>query len=182
MTIYRLDRNGKLFIARREGVALGAYQDGAHMSIGMGDNDSSLKPGDTITLKQAFERLDKRLPYFEEGLSKLFTKPPTQTQFNALLSCYYNAGKRIAPALVELHNQGASPENMQTAFNRREFATNARGVWMRGLAKRRALEGALYATGKYEADLDILTVWHGDPRNPNTKTEAYKVKPEDLPE
>lgn len=180
MKTYHLDRNGKLFLARREGVALGAYQDGVHMSVGMGDNDPSLKPGDTITLKQAFERLEKRLPYFEEKASELFTKEPTQTQFNALLSCYYNAGKRIAPALIELHNQGASPSNMRMAFSRREFCTNKAGIFMRGLKKRRDLEGALYETGKYEDNLNVLTVWHGDPRNPSTRTEQYTVTDKDL--
>ena len=56
--VYKLDRNGKLFIANREALVLGAYWDGKHMSIGMGSNDPTLKAGDTITISEAFERFE----------------------------------------------------------------------------------------------------------------------------
>src|SRR4051812_23601429 len=92
---YRLDRNGKLFIAHREGIALGAYQDGPHMSIGMGYNSPSIQVGDTITIQRAFELFASAIKVREERLSRTFHREPTQEQFNAFISCYYQSGNRF---------------------------------------------------------------------------------------
>src|SRR3982750_3643296 len=99
--VYRLDRNGKLFIAKREGIALGAYQDGRHMSIGMGSNDPNLSVGDTITIEEAMERFSRDITKRETDLSKRIEVKPTQEQFNAFFSAYYQAGTRIVPELIE---------------------------------------------------------------------------------
>lgn len=180
-SVYRLDRNGKLFIAHREAIVLGAYQDGPHMSIGMGDNDPTLKPGDTITVKQAFERFARAIAIREKELSRKFTREPSQEQFNALFSCFYQSGNHFVPFLIEMHNSGDDVRVVGAAFSRPEYCT-AGGRFMRGLQKRRQLEGKLYAFSEYEPDLDMVGLFHGDPRDPDTKQEQHKVSLEELPE
>lgn len=169
--IYHLDRNGKLFIAKREGIALGAYQDGRHMSIGMGSNDPNLAPGDSITIEEAFARFSNDISKRERDLSNRIHVGPTQEQFNAFFSVYYQAGTRIVPELIEMHNNHVPWEVVGEAFSDIKNCTNAHGVFMRGLKNRRVLEGKLYTYGKYEDDLNHLTIYHGNPRDPATKVE-----------
>jgi GH24 family phage-related lysozyme (muramidase) len=178
---YRLDRNGKLFVAHREAIALGAYQDGPHMSIGIGDNDPALKPGDRITVKQAFERFARAIGKRELELSQRIKREPTQEQFNALFSCYYQGGNRNVPGLVELHNAGADPKKVGAEFSALSRCTNKAGLFMAGLQSRRKLEGKLYAAGEYEKDLDLVSLYHGNPRDRATKVEQYRVTRLDLP-
>jgi GH24 family phage-related lysozyme (muramidase) len=180
-TCYRLDRNGKLFVAHREAICLGAYSDGVHMSIGMGDNDPTLKPGDRITVKQAFERFARAIATRELQLSQRIKREPTQEQFNALFSCFYQGGNRNVPGLVAMHNSGADPHKVGAEFSALSRCTNKAGLFMAGLQSRRKLEGHLYATGEYEKDLDLVSLYHGNPRDRATKVEQYRVTRLDLP-
>ncbi|HET9535490.1 MAG TPA: hypothetical protein VFP43_09125, partial [Mesorhizobium sp.] len=91
---YTLDKLGKLLIAKREAIVLIAYQDGEHRSIGMGSNDPSLRSGDTITVKQAFVRFAQDIARREQNLKNMFLREPSQDEFNALFSCYYQSGNR----------------------------------------------------------------------------------------
>src|SRR6478609_2581425 len=116
--IYRMDRNGKLFIAHREAIALGAYQDGPHMSIGMGYNNPSLQDGDTVTVKRAFELLNSAIAEREVKMSKKLKVPPTQEQFNALMSAYYQSGNRFVWDLVDMHNNHEDIKFIGSAFSR----------------------------------------------------------------
>lgn len=176
--IYRLDRNGKLFVARREGIALSAYQDGPYKSIGIGSNDPNLEDGAKITLAEAFERFARDIEGRERDLSKRFGREPTQEQFNALFSCYYQSGNKAVPTLIRMHNAGLPPAAIRDTFPLRKFCKNFKGEFMPGLYKRRVLEGTLYATGQYEDKLDVLTVWHGNPRDRATRVEEITVTDE----
>jgi GH24 family phage-related lysozyme (muramidase) len=179
---YRLDRNGKLFIAHREAIALGAYQDGPHMSIGMGYNSPTLKAGDTITIERAFELFASAIKTREEKLSKRFVIEPSQEQFNAMMSCYYQSGNRFVHDLIDMHNDGDDKRVIGAAFSRPDHCTSAGGKPMRGLQKRRELEGRLYATGQYEPDLDVVMIYYGNPRDQGTKVANHKITLEELPE
>src|SRR5690242_18099770 len=104
----RTSRNGILFIARREALVLTAYQDGPHMSIGFGDNDPSLKPGDTITVKEAFARLQRAIAARDVMLSRHIDKrgvTPTQQQYDACASLFYQAGTDNLDAVLNVWNE-----------------------------------------------------------------------------
>lgn len=178
---YRLDRNGKLFIAKREAIALGAYIDGPNYSIGMGYNSPVLKAGDTITIERAFELFSLAIRTREEKLSRYFVIEPSQEQFNAFMSCYYQSGNRFIHNLIDYHNEADDRRYVAAAFARPEHCTSAGGKYMEGLHKRRLLEGRLYATGEYEPDLDVVTIYYGSPRDPETKVTSHKITLEELP-
>ena len=180
--VYKLDRNGKLFIANREALVLGAYWDGKHMSIGMGSNDPTLKAGDTITISEAFERFEDDIIPREKQLSKRITREPTQEQYNALFSCFYQSGWRNVPELIDMHNGGIDPKIIGEAFSDFKRCTNQAGTFLRGLETRRKLEGHLYATGEYEEGLEVVDFFPGDPRDKATRRGTYTVTLEDLPE
>jgi GH24 family phage-related lysozyme (muramidase) len=180
--VYRLDRNGKLFIAHREAIALGAYLDGPHYSIGMGYNSPALKLGDTITIERAFQLFAEAIKVREEKLSRFFVIEPSQEQFNAFMSCYYQSGNRFIHDLIDLHNEGDDKRMIAAAFARPEHCTAKGGKYLEGLHKRRLLEGKLYATGEYEPDLDVVTIYYGNPRDPSTRVESHKITLQELPE
>lgn len=179
--VYRIDRKGKLFICNREGLVLTAYQDGPHMSIGIGSNDPTLRDGDTITVKEAFERFARDIADRERLLSQRITLEPTQEQFNALFSLFYQSGWRNILDLLVMHNHGAEPAVVGRAFANPKRCTNKAGAFLRGLEKRRQLEGKLYAIGEYEDDLETVPFYRGNPRDRATKQEEYTVTLEDLP-
>lgn len=179
---YHIDRNGKLFIANREALVLAAYQDGPHMSIGIGSNDPTLSPGDTITIKEAFERFARDIAPREKQLSRRLTREPMQEEFNALFSCFYQSGWRNVPGLIQLHNDNAPLLTIEAAFSAPGRCTNAAGKFLRGLQRRRQLEGRLYARGEYEEGLEEIDFFRGDPRDSATRAETYNVTLDDLPD
>jgi GH24 family phage-related lysozyme (muramidase) len=179
---YRLDRNGKLFIAHREAICLASYPDGPYYSIGMGYNSPALKDGDTITIQRAFELFAGAIKIREEKLSDFFVIEPSQEQFNAFMSCYYQSGSRFIHELIDMHNEHDDKRVIGSAFSRPEHCTSKGGTFLRGLQKRRILEGTLYAKGEYEPDLDVVTLYHGNPRDPMTKVENHKITLDELPE
>jgi len=135
-----------------------------------------------ITIKEAFQRFDRDISDREKLLSKRITREPTQEQFNALFSCFYQGGWRNVPALIDMHNVGADPAQIGRAFADYKRCTNKAGKFLRGLEKRRQAEGKLYATGEYEDDLETVPFYRGDPRDRATRQEEYTVTLEDLPE
>ena len=176
---YTLDQRGKLLIAKREAIVLTAYQDGEHRSIGMGSNDPSLRSGDKITVKQAFERFAIDIARREQNLKNMFLREPSQDEFNALFSCYYQSGNRCVPWLVTLHNAKAPPQIVGETFSIRSFCTSKAGVYMTGLEKRRKIEGRVYASGEYEKDLWTIPLYHENPVT-GAKSVPYEAVPEDL--
>lgn len=178
---WRADRNVKLFIAHREAIALAAYPDGPYCSIGMGYNSPALREGDTITVKRAFELLDEAIKTREVQLSRLIKVPPTQEQFNALLSCLYQSGTRFIHDLIDMHNAKENPRVIGSAFSRPEHCTDSQGRFLEGLHNRRQLEGQLYSLGRYEDDLATVTLYLGNPKNHDTKRKSYTITLEDLP-
>jgi GH24 family phage-related lysozyme (muramidase) len=167
-------RKGLLFIAAREALVLQAYQDGAHLSIGFGSNDPALKPGDRITVKEAFKRLKKDVEARAEIVTKALTVPVLQHEFDAIFSAYYQSGTDALTDIAAAVN-GGDKSAVAQAFLKHD--TNAKGEPMPGLLKRRARELNLFLTGEY-GDLDKIPYWKGDPKK--TPMGTYKVRAGDL--
>ncbi len=123
-----------------------AYPDpgtgGAPWTIGWGATGREIGPGTVWTQAQADARLERDLArYAAEVASAIRGAATTQPQFDALVSFHYNTGAIARATLVRKHlagdHAGASAEFAR--WNR------AGGRIMRGLARRRAAEAALYA-------------------------------------
>jgi lysozyme len=171
MTSWTASRDGLLFIARREGLVLVAYQDGPHMSIGFGSNDPLLTLQDTITPAEAFIRLKRDIAPREQYVASLLRMPIKQHQFDAMVSLHYQSGTRFVPAVAALVKANQFDVAAKT-FPLFDFG-------IPGIHKRRLLEQNMFQFGDY-GDLSTIPMWRGDPRK--TPQETYTVQPEDLVE
>jgi lysozyme len=169
-----LSLRGGLFIACREAMVLTAYQDGEHLSIGMGDNDPRLRPGDTITVPEALIRFRKAIGSRLTLVNRALKVPVLQHEFDALFSGYYQSGTDLLRDVAEAVNAKDRPA-IAAAYLKHD--TNAKGVRMDGLLKRRAREICLHLTGEYGA-LDRIPFWPGDPKK--TRMEFYEPQPGDF--
>lgn len=167
-------RKGLLFIAAREALVLSAYQDGEHMSIGFGSNDPKLKPGDTITVKEAFERLRRDVTPRAEQVNKRLMVRVLQHEFDALFSCYYQSGTDALEEIAAAVNVKDRPSIARAYLN---HDTNAKGIPLDGLLKRRARELCLHLTGEY-GDIGRIPFWRGDPKK--TPMSTYELQPGDI--
>lgn len=116
---------------------------GDRPTIGFGFTEG-VKMGDTMTLYDAKERLKKELVKYEQGVLEALTLPPTQPEFDALVSLCFNIGiagfKRSS--VVKAHNRG----DKQAAARAFSLWNKSGGKVYAGLTRRRAAEAALYLT------------------------------------
>ena len=132
---------GLAIIKGAEGLRLEAYPDpgtgGEPWTIGYG-HTGGVKPGDQISEEQAEELLKADLAVFEECIEQNCAQPPTQGQFDAMVSFAYNVGcKAFANStLLQLLNAG-DPDAASQQFAR---WSKAGGHVMPGLARRREAE------------------------------------------
>jgi GH24 family phage-related lysozyme (muramidase) len=174
-------RNGKLFRCCREAMALGAYQDGKHCSIGFGSNSPALRLGDVITPTEAFALLDRDTAVRDAEINRALKVQLLQHQYDAVGSFYYqNANKPDGQGrpgfrtLVKLINSG---DMDAAAAYFPECDRDSAGVSHSGLHDRRLLEQKLFLTGDY-GDLSKFPMYAGNPHE--TKRQTYYVKAEDL--
>jgi GH24 family phage-related lysozyme (muramidase) len=134
--------------ARRIGRGLvEAYPDpgtgGAPWTIGWGATGPGIGPGTVWPQARCDARLEQDLARHAREVSEaLGSAPTTQAQFDALVSFHYNTGAIRRAALTRKHIAG------DRAGAAAEFArwNRAGGRMLRGLARRRAAEAALYMT------------------------------------
>ncbi|WP_044012747.1 lysozyme [Hymenobacter sp. APR13] len=89
----KVDKVGRDFLIREEGVVLKAYKCAAGVwTIGAGSTGRHVKPGVKITMQQAEALLTHDLKRFEEAVATLVTVELTQNQTNALVSLAFNIG------------------------------------------------------------------------------------------
>ena len=93
----RIDKYGRDFIYKHEGVRLKAYLDVAGVAtIGAGftyyPGGKKVKIGDTITLNQCDAMFTTIVADYEDAVTKAVKVPINQNQFNALVSFSYNVG------------------------------------------------------------------------------------------
>jgi GH24 family phage-related lysozyme (muramidase) len=155
-----LSRKGELFIACREAIVLVAYQDGKHMSIGLGDNDPKLKAGHEITVEESFVRFRRAIATRVNDVSRRIKTRLLQHEFDAVFSCYYQSG---TDALADLAAAIHSGDKKAVGATFLKHDTNAEGDHMEGLLKRRAREFCLFMTGEY-GDLTQIPIFRGHPK------------------
>lgn len=181
-----VSRDLVLFTARREALVLTAYPDGPHLSAGFGHNDKSLKNGDRVTAKQAFQWLREDLRHWEGVVNKGLKVLVKQQQFDALVDLAYNTGNRYIHTVIEEINHQASltkeyGEQTDKDKDLHELwigcNRNLAGEVKPGLTMRRELEWVLYATGDYGPQTPI-PYWEGNPHT--TKRKEYTPTEEDL--
>ncbi|MGB3797297.1 MAG: lysozyme [Alteraurantiacibacter sp.] len=132
---------------RRDG-RFDAYPDpgtgGAPWTIGWGATGHGIGPGTVWSQDACDARLEADLVRYAEMVTVAIGDAPTsQRQFDALVSFHYNTGAIASATLTRKHNAG---DHDGAA---REFARwcYAGGRVMKGLARRRAAEAALYRKG-----------------------------------
>jgi lysozyme len=132
-----------------EGFKAEAYLCPANVwTIGYGTT-SGVKRGQTVTIKEAEDLLQKDLVKFENTVNSAVKVKLTQDQFDALVSFVYNVGPGNfrSSTLLSLLNQGdyASVPFQMARWNR------ANGRVLAGLTRRRKAEGDLFRTGRFTA-------------------------------
>lgn len=145
-------RPGLELIKRFEGCArlrpdgqVEAYPDpgtgGAPWTIGWGSTGPGIVRGTVWTMARCNDRLAADLDrYAAEVRLAIGSAPTTQGQFDALVSFHYNTGAIARATLTRLHNAG-DHAGAAREFGRWVFAAGTR---LKGLARRRAAEAALY--------------------------------------
>jgi len=94
----KIDKTGRDFIYKEEGVVLSAYLDQVGIpTIGVGftyypGTGKKIKMGEKITQKQCDEIFDQIIKLYEEGVNGAIKVVLTQNQFNALVSLCFNIG------------------------------------------------------------------------------------------
>lgn len=151
----KISPEGVALIKRFEGCAkkrsdgkVEAYPDpgtgGDPWTIGWGATGPGIGKGTVWTQDACDARLEADLErYASEVATALGHAPTSQSQFDALVSFHYNTGAIARATLTRKHKAG------DFAGAAREFDRwcHAGGRVMKGLARRRAAEAALYRSG-----------------------------------
>jgi lysozyme len=128
-----------------EGCELTAYKDAVGvLTIGYGHTSMAgppeVKVGMKITAAQAAEMLVRDLVKYEAAVSKSLAYPPTQNQFDAMVSLCYNIGpSAFARSSVLRYFNAGEYEPAAKAF---ALWNQAGGKVLKGLINRRAAEAA----------------------------------------
>ncbi|GAA4907193.1 lysozyme [Mucilaginibacter defluvii] len=146
----RIDKAGRDFIYKEEGVKLKAYLDVAGVpTIGVGftyyPHGGKVKLADIITLKQCNEYFTTIVQSFENAVSKAVKINLNQHQFNALVSFSFNVGIQAfkSSTLLEKINAQSTEQDIRAEFLKWK---RAGGKVVDGLLKRRMREANLYFT------------------------------------
>jgi lysozyme len=154
-------------IAQREACVLVAYPDdttgGNKCSLGFGSQTGNPKPGDTITIEDAFIRLKADIAARDIVIAKCLTRPVTQGEWDALASLYFQAGTEAMKAVAVIYNATPAAISTLAALEFAKWGYGANGLPTAGHAKRRIREMAMAALGDYGILLTFL-VFDGNPR------------------
>lgn len=138
-----LSKRGINLIKEFEGCKLTAYQDIVGVwTIGFGFT-KGVKPGDVMSQEQCEARLSSEVREYELGVTKVCTVPPTQNQFDALVSLAWNIGivGMQGSSVIRYHNK----QDFLKASASFALWNKAGGKVVAGLSRRRAAESALYS-------------------------------------
>lgn len=162
----RTDWTGTKQIVCREAIVTVAYEDGVwtegplkgqkKYSIGAGSQTGNPKPGDTITIIEAFRLLRHDLEERDGQLGRiiLLNTQLSQQEWNALASLHYQASFQASRSIAWLFSMDR--EAVPGAFLAWHFKSE-------GLLARRKREKAIIEHGDY-GDLSKFKLYDGDPR------------------
>jgi GH24 family phage-related lysozyme (muramidase) len=177
----RTSIEGLKFICRREACVLVAHEDGKHpngqpkYALGFGSQDPPPQPGDTITIDEAFERLQCNLDARDEIMSKALI-PISQLHWDAVSSLFYQAGSAPLKHVASLFNAG-TPGQAIWAFTSWPHGEDRK--WTEGHAKRRMREMSIAWDGYY-GDISTFLLFDGPPRGPDKVPGVMVPFPADL--
>lgn len=136
----RHSENCRKLVAEFEGCFLQSYLCPADKpTIGFG-HTKGVKLGQTITREEAERLLDEDLGNFAAAVRRALKRQVNQNQFDALVSFAFNCKRWQGSTLLKLVNAGAF-DAAATEFGKWIYA---KGVVLRGLARRRAAEETLF--------------------------------------
>ena len=145
----RMTEEGLEFIRRFEGLRTDAYRDAVGVwTIGFGHTSMAglpeVTPGLRITREEANAILARDVEKFAAGVRDAVTVPLNDTQFSALVSFAYNVGLGAlrTSSVLKAVNAGDFAE----VPRRLNLWVKAGGRTLPGLVKRRAAEGAFFAS------------------------------------
>ena len=138
----KISQSGINLVCKFEGCILHTYKDAVGvLTIGYGHTGSDVKPGMTITQKQAEDLLRKDLARFEGYVNSPLYVPVTaklnQNQFDALVSFSFNVGQGNLKTLCKDRNLAQIADAIPKYCK-------AGGKTLTGLVRRRAAEQALF--------------------------------------
>lgn len=140
--IEKVSRKAAIFIMESESFREKAYLcPGNIWTIGYGST-KDVKRGDTITEPEARRRFYKELESYEQEVTRLLKRKPTQGQYDALVSFNYNLGINNLKTSKLLKNYEKG-EFAQAALQFSEWIF-AGGQIKRGLVRRRAKEALVF--------------------------------------
>jgi lysozyme len=155
INVKSIDKAGRDFIYKEEGVRLKAYLDVAGIpTIGVGftyyPSGKKVQLGESINMYQCDLMFDTVVKTYENAVNKAVKVPLNQSQFNALVSFTFNvgAGAFQKSTLLKKINNGAAESEIRTEFLKWKIAG---GKVIDGLLKRRIREANLY----YKAVKDV---------------------------
>ncbi|WP_428329054.1 lysozyme [Mucilaginibacter sp.] len=144
----KIDKEGRDFIYKHEGVRLKAYLDVAGVpTIGVGftyyPGGKKVAIGDTITQAQCDSMFTAIVASYEQAVTKAVKIPINQHQFNSLVSFSFNVGNEALAksTLLKLINTKSSFDLIKSAFL---MWDKAGGKIVQDLLQRRKDEAALY--------------------------------------
>jgi lysozyme len=161
----KITPQGVLEIAEHEGLVLGPYKDSVgvwtygvgHTAAADGPDPAKMKRQDTRGWSQAQVEMEmvKALRLFDEDLNKYEARvakavkvPLKSHEFDALVSFDFNTGGIFKAKLTE-------------AINRGDKSGDGFMGWIKPkeITKRRQAEMALFCTGRYDANGDLIPVY-----------------------
>lgn len=165
------------FVAAREACVLTVYADSNNPAIGFGQNDPSLKIGDTTTLEHAIDLFKVEAQKLAAALDKIFEGVKLDQQhIGACFSLMYNIGRG---GFQDQHDLIASIKASRADPRNRKLRDVAGFSFIGATARgwdfhekgpfnfsRRAREAILFTTGDY-GDLSTMQLWPAgkSPRN-----------------
>ena len=139
-----------LRMSQYRNVTGGQKRNGAPWTIGRGHTGSEVKPGLVWTMEQVEAAFAKDIASFERDVLSLCKLPPTQNEFDALVSFAYNVGSDID---IDDVPEGLGDSSLLRFYNAGKKALAAdqfpkwnksKGKVLRGLTRRRNAERAMF--------------------------------------
>lgn len=173
----RINQEGLDLIKQWEGLFLTAYHGAADrpglLTIGYGHTDAAGPPkvvsGMRITRQEAENILRADLSWCEKAVDSLVKVPLNDNQFATLVSFVFNVGEGAFSKSTLLRKLNAG--NLAAVPSELMKWTKANGVYVKGLANRRAAEAGLWAKGDFVSSNTV---------EPDSKPEKPSISPEIL--